>query len=397
MRIVDLQYTPVFVPIDAPLRYSHGAHPGFSRLIVQLKTDEGLVGLGECYGRRAHEAQLDEFRASLIGEDPFQLERIRWKLCPPGFEKLFGPVGVFAAIEFACLDLQGKAMGKPVYDLLGGKVRDRIPLAAYVFYRYPNQRGEGEISTTDQIVEFTRSVVDKYGFKTIKFKNGVLPPEEEIEAFIALRKAFPKHKIRLDPNAVWSVSTSIRVAKKLQDYDVEYLEDPTWSLRGMARVNRKAPWVTLASNMSVFSFEDLPPAVILDVLDVVLLDPHWYGGIHRARIAGHICETFNLDVGMHSGAELGVSLAAMLHLAALLPNLAVAADSHYHHLTDDIVEGGKLECRDGEIKVPTGPGLGISIDDDKLAKYRELAKSHAMGSWLEDPYQPSKVVYLPRW
>lgn len=397
MRIVDLEYTPVFVPIEAPLRYSQGSHPGFSRILVQVKTDEGLTGLGECYGGKAREGQLEEFRVSLIGEDPFQLERIRWKLGSPGALKLFGHILPFAAIEFACLDLQGKALNKPVYDLLGGKVRNRVPFSAYLFYRYPNDQGGGEISNPDHLLAFAENLVKKYAFKTLKFKNGVMPVEEEIEAFISLRKAFPRLKIRMDPNAVWSVTTSVYVAKKLRDYDLEYLEDPTWGLRGMARVNRKAPWVTLASNMSVFAFEDLPPAVMLDVLDVILLDPHWYGGIHRAQIAGRICETFSLDVGMHSGAELGVSLAAMLHLAAILPNLAAAPDSHYHHLLDDVIEGGKMKYENGEIAVPTGPGLGVKLDYDKLAKYHEMSKTRSMGSWIEDPKKPSEVTYYPKW
>jgi glucarate dehydratase len=397
MKIVDLEYTPVFVPIEAPLRYSQGAHPGFSRIIVQLKTDEGLVGLGECYGGKAREGQLEEFRASLRGEDPFQLERIRWKLASPGALKLFGHILPFAAVEFACLDLQGKALGRPVSDLLGGRVRDRIPFCAYLFYRYNNPQGWGEVSSAKQMVAWAKKLVQKYNFQTIKYKNGVFPVDEEIETFIALRKAFPHHNIRMDPNAVWSVSTAIRVARQLRDYEPEYLEDPTWGIRGLARVNRKAPWVTLASNMSVFSFDDLPPAVLQDALDVVLLDPHWYGGIHRARLAAQICETFSLDISMHSGTELGISQAAMLHLAAVLPNLSRACDSHYHHLLDDVIKGGKLPYENGGMAVPTGPGLGVELDFDKLAKYHEMSKNQAMGSWIEDPNRPSEVTYYPKW
>jgi glucarate dehydratase len=281
--------------------------------------------------------------------------------------------------------------------LLGGKVRERVPFSAYLFYRYANNKGEGEISNAEQMVSFAEGLVKTHKFQTITYKNGVLPVEEEIATFIALRQAFPKHKIRMDPNAVWSVTTSVYVAKKLKDYDLEYLEDPTWGLRGMARVNKKAPWLTLASNMSVFAIEDLPPAVILDALDVILLDPHWYGGITRARLAAQICETFSLDTGMHSGTELGVSLAAMLHLAAVIPNLAAAPDSHYHHLTDDVIRGGKMKYENGEIAVPKGLGLGIELDRDKLAKYNEMSKTKAMGSWIEDPNRPSLVTYYPKW
>jgi len=397
MRITDVRWTPAFIPIEAPLRYAFGAHPGFSRIVVEVDTDAGLVGLGECYGGASRAGQLAEMRPSLIGEDPFQLERIRWKLAAPSTLKFFGHVLAYAALDFACLDLQGQALGKPVCDLLGGRLRDEIPFCAYLFYRYPNEQSQGEVSNAEQMVGFARELVSKCGFETLKYKNGVLAPDEEIDTFIALRQAFPTHKIRLDPNAAWTVTTAVRVARKLHDYDVEYLEDPVWGLRGMARVNAKAPWVTLASNMSVFSFEDLVPNAFLEVVDVALLDPHWYGGISRARLAGQICETLGVDVGMHSGAEFGISQAAMLHLAATLPNLVLASDSHYHHLMDDVIEGGKLKYHDGKMAVPQGPGLGVKLDRDKLAKYHELSKQQQMGSWIEDPKQLGAVTIQPKW
>lgn len=397
MKITDVRWTPAFIPIEAPLRYAFGSHPGFSRIIVEVQTDEGLVGLGECYGGPSREGQLTELRQLLIGEDPFQLERIRWKLAAPSALKLFGYVLGFAALEFACLDLQGKALGKPVCEVIGGKLRDEIPLAGYLFYRYANEKGSGEVSDAAQLVALAKDLVKRHGFETLKYKNGVLPPDEEIETFIALREAFPKLKIRLDPNAAWSVTTAVRVARKLHEYDVEYLEDPVWGMRALSRVNTKSPWVTLASNMSVFAFEDLVPNVAMDVLDVVLLDPHWYGGISRAKLAGQLCDAMGVDVGMHSGAEFGISQAAMLHLAASLPNMTVAPDSHYHHLTDDIIDGGKLKYRDGKMVVPTGPGLGVSLDRDKLAKYNELSKKQHMGSWIEDPRRPGAITCQPKW
>lgn len=397
MKITDVRWTPAFVPIEAPLRYAFGSHPGFSRIIVEVVTDEGLVGLGECYGGASREGQLAEMRSLLIGEDPFQLERIRWKLAAPTSLKLFGHVLGFAAIEFACLDLQGKALNKPVCEIIGGKIRDEVPFSLYLFYRYANDAGEGEISNVDQMAAYVREQIAKHGFQSIKYKNGVLPPDEEIETFIGLRKTFPGFPIRLDPNAAWTVTTAVRVARRLHDYDLEYLEDPVWGMRALARVNAKAPWITLASNMSIFAFEDLAPNVAMDVLDVVLLDPHWYGGITRARLAGQICETFGVDVGMHSGAEFGVSQAAMIHLAASLPNLLLAPDSHYHHLTDDVIEGGKLQYTNGKMKVPAGPGLGVTLDRDKLARYHELANKKQMGSWIEDPRRPGAITCQPKW
>ena len=397
MKIVDVRWTPAFIPIEAPLRYAFGSHPGFSRIVIEVITDDGLIGLGECYGGASREGQLAEMRPLLIGEDPFQLERIRWKLAAPTSLKLFGHVLGFAAIEFACLDLQGQASGRRVCELIGGAVRDEVPFAAYLFYRYANATGIGEISNCAQLLEFARATVDKYGFATLKYKNGVFPPDEEIETFIELRRSFPRHKVRLDPNAAWSVTTAVRVARKLHEHDVEYLEDPVWGMRAMARVNAKAPWVTLASNMSVFAFEDLVPNAAMDILDVVLLDPHWYGGITRARLAAQICDALGVDVGIHSGAEFGISQAATLHLAAALPNLTVAPDSHYHHLTDDILDGGKLQYSGGKMAVPQGPGLGVQLDRDKLARYHELSTKKQMGSWIEDPHHPGNITFQPKW
>lgn len=397
MKITDLRWTPAYIPIEAPLRYAFGSHPGFSRIIVEVQTDEGLTGLGECYGGASREGQLAEMRSLLIGEDPFQLERIRWKLAAPASLKLFGHVLGFAAIEFACLDLQGKALNKPVCEIIGGKMRDEVPFSLYLFYRYANAGGQGEVSNPDQMASYVREQVAKHGFQSIKYKNGVLPPDEEVDTFISLRKTFPKMPIRLDPNAAWTVTTAIRVARRLHDYDLEYLEDPVWGMRALARVNAKAPWITLASNMSIFAFEDLVPNVAMDVLDIVLLDPHWYGGITRARLAAQVCETFGVDVGMHSGAEFGISQAAMIHLAASLPNLLLAPDSHYHHLTDDIIEGGKLRYIGGKMKVPEGPGLGVRLDRGKLARYHELSNKQQMGSWIEDPRRPGAITCQPKW
>ncbi len=397
MRITDVRWTEVFIPIEAPLRYAYGAHPGFSRFIIEVDTDAGLTGLGECYGGASREGQLREMRPSLIGEDPFQLERIRWKLSSPSAQKLFGNVLGYAGLEFACLDLQGKKLGMPVCDLIGGRIRDVVPFAGYLFFRYANEADHGEISNAAQMVEFAKKLVAQYGFETLKFKNGVQHPDEEIEIFAALREAFPRLKLRIDPNAAWSLTTAVRVARKLSEYDVEYYEDPVWGIRSMARVNAKVPWITLASNMSIFAFEDLAPAVLMDVLDVVLLDPHWYGGITRAKAAAAVCEALGLDVGLHSGAEFGVSQAAALHLMASVPNMGAAPDSHYHHLTDDILVGGKLKFVDGGMAVPTGPGLGVALDRDKMAKYSEMARKRAMGSWIEAPKRPGVVTVQPKW
>ena len=401
MKITQVRVTPVTVPVEAPLRYSTGADAAIHRIIVEVETDEGFVGLGECNAGGAREAHLHESIPQILDADPFNTERLRWQIGAPAETKLFGNANhTFAAIEFACLDIQGQAIGRPVHDLLGGQVRDHIPLAAYLFYRYASEDGHGEISDADSMVAYARGLVARHGFETIKLKAGVLLPDVEVETIAALREVFPRLQVRVDPNAAWSMSTALRVAQKLHGYDLEYLEDPIWGLRGMARINARCPWLPLASNMAVATPEDIAPMALLEAVDVVLVDPHFYGGIRQARHVAAALELFNVDVGVHSQGELGVSMAAQLHLAAVMPTLTHASDAHYHHLTDDIIVGGKLPHDRGGMCVPSSPGLGVKLDQDKLMKYHELAlrmQTAVQTSMVGDPRATEHVPILPRW
>jgi glucarate dehydratase len=401
MKIINVRVTPVSVPVRAPLRYSTGADSAIHRLIVEVETDEGITGLGECNAGAPREARLLEFIPQLRGADPFQLEQLRWKLGAPPEAKLFGNVNhAFAAIEIACLDIQGKAIGRPVHDLLGGRMREHVPLIAYLFYRYANEQGEGEVHNTASMMEHAIGVVQEYGFRTLKFKAGVLPPQEECEAVSALRERFPDHALRVDPNAAWSLGTALRMAARLHNCDLEYLEDPTWGMHGMKRVSSRCPWMPLASNMAVATPEDFGSAFAMECVDVVLIDPHFYGGLRQARYAAAALEMLNIDVAVHSQGELGISMAAQLHLAASLPTLPHAPDAHYHHLLDDVIEGGRLPHVDGGMRVPTRPGLGVTLDPDRMAKYHELARKMQTSdqtSIVGDPGAQQHLPVLPKW
>jgi len=395
MKIVDIKATTVSVPLEAPLRHAAGSHPGrFVRTIVQVVTDEGLVGLGEVGGGgNSLEAQITGIRHTLKGHDPFNLESLRWKVHNPVLSAYYSMIQVLAPIEFACLDIMGKATGRPVSDLIGGRMREKIPFAAYLFYRYRGGSKGGE-ETGAQIVAHAKDLVRRHGFKSLKLKGGVFPPAHDVEVTRALRKAFPKHKLRVDPNAVWSVDDAIWVARQIESLDIEYFEDPTWGMAGMARVRRNTS-IPLATNHIVVNFDQLAPAVKMEAVDVILIDPHFWGGITAARRAANICDVFGLGVSMHSGGELGISLAAMLHTAASLSNLGFAADAHYHHLADDVIKGGKFRYVDGAIAVPTGPGLGVELDESKIGRYAEEFRTLGSYDYHQDPGRPGWVMSMP--
>ncbi|HZX01620.1 enolase C-terminal domain-like protein [Kribbella sp.] len=396
MKIVDVRATTVTMPLEAPLRHSNGAHWGrFVRTVVEVEADNGLIGLGEMGGGgQSAEAAVAGLKEYLVGHDPARTEALRWMLANPTASLYNNRTQLLAAIEFACLDLQGRELGVPVHALLGGKVRDRVPFASYLFFRHANDDGTGEIRIADQLVAHARELVDEHGFSVHKLKGGVFPPDYERECFRALAEAFPGHRVRFDPNGAFSVEEAIRFARGIEDLDNDYLEDPTWGLNGMRRVRENTP-IPLATNTVVVNFEQLAANVRDPAVDVILLDTTFWGGIRPCIKAAGVCETFQLGVAVHSSGELGIQLATMLHLGAVVPNLSFSADAHYHHLRDDIIAGGKLPYVDGAIAVPDAPGLGVELDRDKLAEYAELFRELGPYPYDRDPARPDWYPLLP--
>jgi glucarate dehydratase len=384
IRVTGVTITPVAFA-DPPLLNSVGVHEPFAlRAIIEVATDVGLTGLGETYADAGHLAALEAAAAAIVGADVYHTEDVYRRVQAIGAPETMissGLIGhsaatdrVFSPFEVACLDIQGKAAGLPVADLLGGAVRDAVPFSAYLFYKWAGHPGAdgddwGEALDAGGIVAQAKRLVDDYGFTALKLKGGVFPPAEEIEAIRALRAAFPGHPLRLDPNAAWTPETSLVVARAL-DGVLEYLEDPTPGIDGMAQVARQAP-MPLATNMCVVAFDHLPPAIRQDAVQVILSDHHYWGGLRRSKLLAGICETWGLGLSMHSNSHLGVSLAAMVQLAAAVPNLTYACDTHWPWKTEDVVAGRPFGFSGGALAVPSAPGLGVELDRDALGRLHE--------------------------
>lgn len=401
MKIVDIRATTIAMPLEAPLRHAGGAHWGrFIRTIVEVVTDTGVIGLGELGGGgESAEAAVRGLLPYLKGHDPLQLEQLRWKIMNPTASLYNNRSQVHAAIEMACMDAAGKHLGIRACDLLGGAIREKVPFATYLFYRLANETtGKGGETSPDQIVAHARDLVRKHGFKSHKLKGGVFHPDHDVEVMHALAEAFPRDGLRLDPNAAWSVEQAIRVGKAIEGLNNDYFEDPTWGLEGMRRV-RQFVRIPTATNTVVVNFEQLSQSIRHDLVDVILLDTTFWGGLRQAYKAGTVLETFQYGASVHSSGELGIQLASMLHLGAALPNLSFAADAHYHHLADDVIVGGPMEYVDGEIEVPKGPGLGVELDRDKLAQYAEYYREVGGYTYDRDPTRPDWYAIVPenRW
>jgi len=401
MRITDIRPTTVTVPLEAPLRHANGCHWGrFVRTIIEVDTDEGITGLGEMGGGgESAEAVFRAMKNYLVGHDPAHLEEMRFLIANPTASLYNNRTQILAALEFACLDILGQKWNVPVSEILGGRLQDRVPFASYLFFRYANSKnGSGEVRTIEQLVAHALELKTRYGFTSHKLKGGVFAPEYELECYRAVADALAGDRFRFDPNAVWSTEQAIWFGQAIEDIKNDYLEDPVFGLNGMRRTREKLR-IPLATNTVVVGFEQLAANVLNTAVDVILLDTTFWGGIRQCVKAAGVCDTFQLGVAVHSSGELGIQLATMLHLGAVIPNLSFAADAHYHHLTDDIIEGGKFKYEGGSIKVPKGPGLGVKLNREKVQQYSELYKRLGSYPYDQDPLRPEWAPTIPnnRW
>jgi glucarate dehydratase len=201
--------------------------------------------------------------------------------------------------------------------------------------------------------------------------------------------------IRLDPNQVWSVETSIRTLRAFDQYDIEFCEDPTWGIEGMGLVRRDTH-IPLATNMCCISFDQIPLVVRTRALDIILGDMHFWGGPTPLMQLAKICETFNLGMSLHSDRELGISTAAILHMAASQPMVSHAIDSHLPEQDGEIITR-PFTFRDGCLAVPEGPGLGVELDRDQLERYHRLYLERGEQDEFQDAVSARSRARLPRW
>ncbi|MFD6532776.1 glucarate dehydratase family protein [Streptomyces sp. NPDC060184] len=420
LRITRIEITPVAFK-DPALLNAVGVHEPYAlRAVVEVHTDQGVSGLGETYADEGHLRRLRAAADAITGMDVHATGPMRRRIAEvigsdsgsdghglTGMITTSSTVDrVFSPFEVACLDIRGRAVGRPVSDLLGGAVRDQVPFSAYLFYKWDAHPGHepdgwGPALDPEGIVAQARRMVDEYGFTAIKLKGGVMPPEQEVEAVLALREAFPATPLRLDPNAAWTVETSLKVARDLEGV-LEYLEDPTPGQEGMARVAREAS-MPLATNMCVVAFDELHSSVRQDAVQVVLSDHHYWGGLERSKLLAGICDTFGMGLSMHSNSHLGISLAAMTHLASATENLSYACDTHWpwKDPAEDVIVPGALGFRAGSVAVPRTPGLGVELDRDALARLHEQYLRCGLRNRDDTGYMrrldPSYENKSPRW
>lgn len=416
MKITDARVTPIAVP-DVPLVNTKGVHQQvFLRSIIELDTDAGLTGISETYGAARTLSGLKAVLPTLLGLEVYNFRDLRARVdaklseaggvnAPTALADHKVADVVYSAFEIALLDIQGKQAGRPIHDLLGGAARKEIPFGGYLFFKHaalPGAVGEdlyGKVMTPDALVEEARDLVLQYGFRSLKLKGGVLAPDLEVEAMLKLREAFPDHGLRIDPMGAWTVPTAKKVVQHL-DGVLEYLEDPVRGMDAMAELSAQID-LPLATNLVVVEFEQIFEALRRDAVQIILSDHHYWRGATGAITLGEICRAAGLGVSMHSNSHLGISLAAMGHVAAATPNLTFDSDTHYPWYSKEIIQGGRLTFKDGKLQVPQGPGLGVSINHDAMAELHALYAATQVKDRDDTQemlrYDPNYIRKVPRW
>ena len=368
MKITRIETIPVKVPIN-PARVIHsgrGRHTESPFLLVRIHTDEGIEGLGEvsCTPIWSGEDQttaahfIEHILAPLLtGRDPTQIERLTAAVNAALANNPFTKAG----IEMALWDILGKVAGLPLYRLLGGPVRDSVKTKFSVSGLAPDQAAGIAAWAVEQ------------GFDTMKVKVG-LDPAEDVARVAAVRQAVgPDVRLGVDANGGWSVQTAIQTVQQLYQYNIYFVEQPTpdHDVAWLADVRRHTHLPVMADEI-VYSPQDALAIARAHAADVLSLYVG-KGGIGPARKVAAVAEAAGLVCTVGSNLELGIGNAAMIHLAMSTSAIDAAnfpCDilSPFFYETDLLQE--PLPIHAGEARPPTGPGLGVQLDEDKVAFFR---------------------------
>jgi L-alanine-DL-glutamate epimerase-like enolase superfamily enzyme len=365
VRITELSTTPVAVPYLREERWAYGVRRGLVSALLQVHTDEGVTGLGEAPAYPSADivqAVLRSLEPLVIGENPMAVERIHNRIDIVGtWHHVKATSPAIAAVEMACWDIIGKVCGQPVSALFGGLVRERAETIYYL-----------GLDTPEAMREQAALAVNE-GHRTLYFKVGADDPDLDIERLRAVRDGGgPDVRIRVDANESWSSAAAIAMARRMEPFDLEFLEQPVSgrNLTDMAYV-RSRIGVPLLANEASWTRHDQLAVIVAGAADAISVDNQMDGGLLNLKRSAGLCDAAGIPVLKHSLGELGVATAAGLHVICSTPNFLYANQAYTALLSDDVLAGDPLDSRDGTLAVPTGPGLGVELDNDAVAKYAE--------------------------
>lgn len=367
MRVAEIRTHVLAIPHHGRYHWSIGAPPGTNNVLVEIVTDEGIVGYGDAAGIRsaaAVAAVIRDLGHLVVGEDPFHVEHLLRRIYRQGpwsNQRRFANQAI-AGVEMALWDIQGKALGRPVRDLLGGPVRDEIPWFAFL-----------QGATPESLADHARQYVSR-GFDVLYLKVGI-GEEQDVAAVRAVREAVGDGpRLRVDPNEAWDHLTAVRMIRRLAEYRLDWVEQPMdfQDLAGHATLRRQVP-VPIALDQAVFTDADVLEVIRHDAADAVVIGFHETGGLLNLRKAAIVAAVGGLPVNRHGVlGESGLSTIAALQVLATIPNLTDGHQVMHELFVEDVLVDGLISIEGGRTAVPDRPGLGAEIDWDRVAKFERL-------------------------
>ena len=347
------------------------------RTVVELVLENGVTGLGDCWGTPEVFALAKDFARSWIGKDA--LDRLALRTATLGKSNYDNKAGrngraAFAGLDLAAWDAVARSLKMPLAELIGARGRESIDVVSSLpaailpkaVSREELTKHLDDLSNTPKVVDFAQAQVRKFGFRNFKLKSAAYSPEWDWKLLHELKEAMPQARIRFDPNANYGPAAATALCQRLDSLGLEFFEDPTGELEGLARL-KAAVKTPVATNMWVAKDEQLAPAIRRQAVDVVLGDLFMWGGIDALRRMAKAAHAFGLKPALHSVYETGIATVANLHLASALPEVAYPNDASLHFLSSDVLKEIQ-EVKDGAMKLPSGHGLGVTLDRAKLEK-----------------------------
>lgn len=393
MKITAIKATPVNIPMEVPFYWSVGLYPGTSKAIIEIETDEGIIGLGEAPSWDCADLINKSMGPRLIGHDPLDIAGCEMK-CLPEWVVVQNTddasiVKAFGGIEMALWDIRGKAWNQPLYKLLGGAVRKEIPFTEYFAFRI-GKNGIGGETTAEQVADYCIKMRETHGSTMFEGKLSMGNPHLEIATVKLLRERLgDTDMIRLDSNMSWSLSTARHILREIEPYNIRNYEDPVSTFEQMAQL-RKNSSIPFSTHVP-----DITRAVALGVPDNIVTNFAVLGGIRRAiRFIG-ACEAMGVGFWCYSG-DAGICTAAYLHVVAATEWIHEPSQSLFRWQTDDVIENGPFRQTHNVIPVPEGPGLGVTLSAEGLKRCHQRFVDDGPINHFFNPDTPGRLTRLPR-
>ena len=391
MKIAAIRATPVLIPLEAPYVWSYGLLDGFSQTIVEVETTDGVIGIGEAPSHGSA-ALIEGFADALIRHDPIDIAGLERRVLPnwSGVQSItpFDLISAFGGVEMALWDLRGQLWDRPIADLLGGAVRREIPFTDYFSYRHASD-GKGGEARVEDVVDHCLSLREAHG--TTMFEGKLSNPDlgDNIRLMQGLREALgPDAMLRIDSNQAFSLPSASYLAPAFEEVGIRNWEDPTADLQTMARLRARTT-IPFSSHNT-----DLPKALASGVPDAIVSNVAGFGGFTRMLRFVSACEAVGVDFWCYSG-DGGIGSAAYLHACAAHPHIREPNQSLFRQQPLDVIAEGPFAPKNNTVRLPDGPGLGVTLDRDKLEHCRKLLIERGPPNKYFDPDAPGVMRRMP--